>query len=68
MPLKVLAKKLVTLKDDAGEAMEKAGDKIGDMKDSISNKFGDMKTDAGNAIEDACEKAKESADAEDEDC
>jgi hypothetical protein len=38
------------------------------MKESVSNKFGEMKKDAGNAIEDACEKTKEGADAKDNGC
>ena len=43
--------------ENAGEAMDEAGEKIADAA-----------TDAGNAIEDACENVKESVDAEDTDC
>ena len=42
---------------DAGNALEDAGDKVGDMAD-----------DAGNAVEDACEKVKEGVNAKDTDC
>jgi predicted small secreted protein len=43
--------------ENAGEAIDVAGEKIAEAA-----------TDAGNAIEDACEDVKESVDAEDTDC
>ena len=54
--------------DKIGNMADDAGDKIGDMADDAGDKFGDMKKDAGNAIEDACEKVKEGVNAEDKDC
>lgn len=43
--------------EEAGEAMDEAGERLQDTAE-----------DAGNAVEDACEDMKEGVDAEDTDC
>lgn len=43
--------------EEAGEAMDEAGERLEDTAEN-----------AGNAVEDACEEAKEGVDAEDTDC
>lgn len=43
--------------EEAGEAMDEAGERLEETAQ-----------DAGNAVEDACEDVKEGADAEDTDC